>query len=178
MATILSGAISDRWRLEPVTSKVLSVPHRRRAAPHIISDVRSTSRPSQSVSRKNRVPMDWLKTKDTIRYDTRSYFNVRSNGLPHGTKLKKWKREKLKSKKTDMLRSIGKQFRGIRRVSPAEDRKGRLRWEGFGWKECFKPGIKEWGVMNDKSGESIQPMEEVPRKEGKMPDIREKCRKK
>jgi len=31
--------------------------------------------------------------------------------------------------------------------------------------------------MNDKSGESIQPMEEVPRKEGKMPDIREKCRK-
>jgi len=46
--------------------------------------------------------------------------------------VKKWKREKLKSKKTDMLRSIGKQFRGIRRVSPAEDRKGRLRWEGFG----------------------------------------------
>jgi len=30
---------------------------------------------------------------------------------PHGTKkLKKWKKEKLKSKKTDMLRSIGKQF--------------------------------------------------------------------
>ena len=28
--------------------------------------------------------------------------------LPHGT-TKKWKRDKLKSKKTDMLRSIGKQ---------------------------------------------------------------------
>ena len=49
----------------------------------------------------------------TIRYDTRSYFNVHSKtdisqlNLPHGTKLKKWKREKLKSKKTDILRSIG-----------------------------------------------------------------------
>jgi len=29
--------------------------------------------------------------------------------LPHVTKLKKWKKERLKSKKTDMLRSIGKQ---------------------------------------------------------------------
>jgi len=48
-------------------------------------------------------------------YDTRSYFNVRSKAdinqlnLPHGAKLKKWQREKLQSKKTDTLRSIGKQ---------------------------------------------------------------------
>ena len=53
----------------------------------------------------------------TIRYDTRCYFNVRSKAdisqlnLPHGTdNLKSVKTEKkLKSKKTDMLRSIGKQ---------------------------------------------------------------------
>jgi len=53
---------------------------------------------------------------DTIRYD-RCYFNVRSKAdisqlnLPHGTdKLKKCKnRKKLKSKKTDMLRSNSKQ---------------------------------------------------------------------
>ena len=51
----------------------------------------------------------------SIRYDTRSYFNVHSKAdisrlnLPHGTKLKMRDKEKLKSKKTDMLRSIGKQ---------------------------------------------------------------------
>ena len=49
---------------------------------------------------------------DTIRYDTRCYFNVRSKAdisqlnLPHGNRqLKSVKTEKkLKSKKTDMLR--------------------------------------------------------------------------
>ena len=48
----------------------------------------------------------------TIRYDTRCYFNVRSKAdmsqlnLPHGTATtKKCKTEKLKSKKTGMLRS-------------------------------------------------------------------------
>jgi len=50
----------------------------------------------------------------TIRYDTRCYFNVRSKAyisqlnLPHGTD-KSVKTEKLKSKKTDMLRSNSKQ---------------------------------------------------------------------
>jgi len=50
-----------------------------------------------------------------MRYDTRCYFYVSSKAevnklnLTHGTIIKKWKREKLKSKKTDMLRSIGKQ---------------------------------------------------------------------
>jgi len=53
---------------------------------------------------------------DTIRYDTRCYFNVRSKAdisqlnLPHGTdNIKSVKTEKLKSKKTDMLRSNSKQ---------------------------------------------------------------------
>ena len=54
--------------------------------------------------------------RDTIRYDTRCYFNVRSKAdisqlnLPHGNdNLKSVKTEKLKSKKTDMLRSNSKQ---------------------------------------------------------------------
>jgi len=52
----------------------------------------------------------------TIRYDTRRYFNVRSKAhisqlnLPHGTdNLKSVKQKKVKSKKTDMLRSNSKQ---------------------------------------------------------------------
>jgi len=52
------------------------------------------------------------------RYDTKCYFNVRSKAdisqlnLSHGTKNKTIKTEKeLKSKKTDMLRSVGKQSR-------------------------------------------------------------------
>ena len=50
-----------------------------------------------------------------MRYDMRCYFNVRSKAdmsqlnLPHGTNTKKWKTEKLKIKKTVMLRSISKQ---------------------------------------------------------------------
>ena len=46
-----------------------------------------------------------IRLYDTIRYDTRRSFNVCSKAdvsqlnLPHGTKLKKWKREILKSKK-------------------------------------------------------------------------------
>ena len=38
--------------------------------------------------------------------------------------------------------------------------------EGCGGKDIqkkgFKPRLKEWGVMNDESGESMEPMEEVP----------------
>jgi len=44
-------------------------------------------------------------------------------------------------------------------------RKGRLRWEGFAEKGDFEPGMKERGVMDDDSGESMEPMEEVPHKE-------------
>ena len=39
-------------------------------------------------------------------------------------------------KKTDMLRSIGKQFRGIRRVSPAEEEK-----EGYGGKDLDERNV-------------------------------------
>jgi len=53
---------------------------------------------------------------DTIRYDTRCYYNVRSKAdisqlnLPHGTdNWKSVKTEKLKSKKPDMLSSNSKQ---------------------------------------------------------------------
>jgi len=63
---------------------------------------------------------EWNVTDDKIRYDTRCYFNIRSKAdigaglsqlnLPHGTRnKKKVDKGKLKSKKTDMLRSIGKQ---------------------------------------------------------------------
>ena len=38
----------------------------------------------------------------------RSRADTRQLNLPHGTKLKKRKREKLKSQKPDMLRSIGR----------------------------------------------------------------------
>jgi len=68
----------------------------------------------------------------SIRYDTRSYFNVHSKAdisrlnLPHGTKLKMRDKEKLKSKKTDMLRSIGKQS-GESAESVLKKRKGKLR---------------------------------------------------
>jgi len=61
---------------------------------------------------------------------------VRSNGLPHGTKLKKVEKGKTKKQKTDMLRSIGKQFRGIRRVSPAEEEK-----EGYGGKDLDERNV-------------------------------------
>jgi len=49
----------------------------------------------------------------TIRYDTRCHYNVRSkaNGVIYRTDptTKTWKTEKLESKKTDMLRSVGEQ---------------------------------------------------------------------
>jgi len=67
-------------------------------------------------------------------------FDVQSNplsqlNLPHGTKLKNWKSEKLRSKKR-LCSEVSVNSPGIRGVSPEEE-KERLRWEGFAEKEGF-----------------------------------------
>jgi len=49
--------------------------------------------------------------------------------------------ENRREKKTDMLRSIGKQSRES--VESVHEKKCRLWWEGFAGKESFKPGVKE-----------------------------------
>jgi len=75
------------------------------------------------------------------------YFNLRSNAdinqlnLPHGTKLKKWNRKKLKSKKNGYATEVS--VNSLRNPWSQFWRKGRLRWEGFAEKECFEPGMKE-----------------------------------
>jgi len=93
-----------------------------------------------------------------IRYDMRCCFNVRWKAdisqlnLPHGTKTKKWKTEKLKSKKTDMLRSIGKQSEeSVESVlkKKREATVGRICSE---WK-VLSPEWKTEGVMDDETGE-------------------------
>ena len=67
---------------------------------------------------------------------------------------------KNREKKTDMLRSIGKQS-GESVVSPGEE------MVGYGGKDLQKRKVLslEWkseGVMDDESGESMEPMEQVP----------------
>ena len=72
----------------------------------------------------------------TIRYDdNKMIFNVRSKAnisqliYRTETTTKKWKKEKLQSKKTDMLRSIGKQ--SWKSVESVLTKKRKATGEGF-----------------------------------------------
>jgi len=72
----------------------------------------------------------------------RSKANMGQLNLPHGNQqLKKWKREKLKSKKRICsevsVNSLGNP------LSQSGRRKGRLPLEGFAEKEGFKTGMKK-----------------------------------
>ena len=86
---------------------------------------------------------------DTIRYDTRCYFNVRSKAnmsqlnLPHGNRqLKNVKTEKTKIRK-QICPKITVNSPGNRCSKYLSRKKGRAAWERFVEKEGFKPGKKE-----------------------------------
>jgi len=55
-----------------------------------------------------------------------------------------------------MHRSVGKQS-----GESVESVRKKKRWEGFAEKGGFKPG-NERGVTDDESGESMEPMKELP----------------
>ena len=61
-----------------------------------------------------------------------------------------------------MLRSIGNSPENP--WNQSRRRNGRLWWEGFAEKESFKPEVVKWkseGVIDDESGESMEPLKEV-----------------
>ena len=93
-------------------------------------------------------------TSNTTQHDTRRYFNVRSKAdisqlnSPHGTKLKKWKREKLKSEKNGCSDVSVNSPRGIRGFSPEEKRKVtvvRFCRKGKLW--AWNERVKGWRLM-------------------------------
>ena len=62
-----------------------------------------------------------------------------------------------------MLRSIGKQSGESVESVPEKKRKATVgTWEGFAEKEGLSLEWKSEGVMDDESGESMEPMEKVP----------------
>jgi len=91
----------------------------------------------------------------------------------HETAKSTARNRKLKSGRRSIAskrqRSIGKQSAG-NPWSQSRRRKGRLRWEGF----VEKKGNESEGVMDDESGESMAPMEEVPLKELGEPEYAQK----
>ena len=66
--------------------------------------------------------------------------DMRQLNLPHGTKTKKWKTEKLKVK-NGYAQKYQPTVQGIREVSPEKEKK--LQWEEFAQKEGFKLEMKE-----------------------------------
>jgi len=66
--------------------------------------------------------------------------DMRQLNLPHGTKTKKWKTEKLKVK-NGYAQKYQQTVQGIREVSPEKEKK--LQWEEFAQKEGFKLEMKE-----------------------------------
>ena len=95
----------------------------------------------------------------TIRYRTNARVNLIYSTEPT---TKKWEKRKTKKVKTDKLSSIGKQ--SVESVELVLKKKREVT-VGKNWKkEGIKPGWKTEGVMDDESGESVEPMEEVPLK--------------
>ena len=62
-----------------------------------------------------------------------------------------------------MLRSIGKQ--SGESAKSVREKIRRLRWEDLQKRKVLSLKWKSEGVMDDESGESMEPMEEVPLKE-------------
>ena len=92
------------------------------------------------------------KLYDTIRYDTRCYFSVRSKAdinqlnLLHRTKLKKVEKRKIKKSKNRICPEASVNS-SLNPWSQPGRRNGRLRWEGLAGKEGLS---LEWEWRGDK----------------------------